>query len=470
MRRLEQALITTLCVLGGTLTSSAAADDEPAFRFRAPIHVQQPGAFVQLPLAPSAYAKTAQGALTDLRIVDADGARVPFAVLAPRASQSQTTEQLRPATLYALPKRPSTSGAWQSPVEVSVQGDRISVKRRSGSDTSVPAASAGWLIDLGERKPTDPMPRAVRLSWSGPAEFSVAYDFDSSDDLREWRRGSSGQVMALASTAGPLTQPNVALPEGTGRFVRLVWADAGAAPVLTAADAVWTERRDETLDPPAELEVAASPEPAAKRARDADAERALYFDLGATLPVVELDLRLAPGTRIAPVRVETRATPEAAWRHAASTVFYRLERDGKLGTSPPLALRANVRAVRVLPDERAAALDSAQTQLVSKVQLASIVFASQGKPPLTLLAGSPDARASALPVATLVPALDDERPRFGKATLGEWTEAADVAKAMQAGERWAALRPALLWAVLLAGVAALAWMVWRLAKGATPDR
>lgn len=470
MPALEIRLRAVLCAMAGGLAAfAAAADDAPAFRFRAPIEVRQAGSFVQLKLSPADYAKSAQGGLADLRIVDADGARVPFAVLAPRASETQTTEQLRPATLYALPKRPSAGGSWPSPLELSVQGDRISVKRTPGV-TSSPTASAGWLVDLGERKASEPAPRAIRLQWSGPAEFSVAYDLASSDDLRQWRPGSSGHLMALASATGPLSQPLVPLPEGSGRFVRLVWADPQGAPVLSGAQSVATQRQDRPIDPPFELELPATPEPAGRLAPDADSRRALHFDLGATLPIAELDLRLAPGTRVAPVRVQSRAHPDAAWNELASAVFYRIERDGTTSRSPPLPLQVHARYLRVVPDERAAPLDATHTKLVLKLPLASLVFASQGKAPFTLLAGAPDARSGALPVSTLVPALADERARFGQARLGAWTEAADVAQALQARERIAALRPYLLWSVLLLGVAALAWMVWRLSRGHPQSR
>lgn len=464
MRPRELAIAGAACWLAVTAASGARAD-EPAFRFRAPIEVRQPGTFVQLPLPPSAYARAAQRGLVDLRIVDADGARVPFAVLAPRASQAQSAELLRSAALYPLPKRPGPAGAWQAPVEISVQGDHISVKRLTGAAATPASASAGWLIDTGERKTSEPAPRAIHLQWSGPAEFTVGYDLDSSDDLRQWRRGGSGHVMALASPAGALTQPRVPLPVGSGRFVRLLWADAGSAPALSAAQAVTSERRDLALDAPAELQIAASPEPAGKQAPDADAKRALHFDIGAALPVVELDLQLGPGTRVAPVRIQAREALGDPWRDIASTVFYRLERDGRGSSSPPLALQLHTRYLRVLQDERAAALDPAQTRLALKVQLASLVFASQGRPPLALLAGSSDARPGALPISTLVPTLDDERPRFGQATLGDWSEAEDVARAVRSKERQAALRPYLLWALLLLGVAALGGMVWRLSRG-----
>ena len=65
-----------------------------------------------------------------------------------------------------------------------------------------PPESAGWLIDSGETRSGDPLPRSLRLRWSGPAEFSVAYRIESSDDLRQWRGAGSGQLMQLQSPGG----------------------------------------------------------------------------------------------------------------------------------------------------------------------------------------------------------------------------------------------------------------------------
>ena len=69
-------------------------------------------------------------ALQDLRVVDARGERVPFAVLAPRAaeSQSRSSSSATPCCTRCR-ARPAAGRDWRSPVEVMVQGDRISVKR-----------------------------------------------------------------------------------------------------------------------------------------------------------------------------------------------------------------------------------------------------------------------------------------------------------------------------------------------------
>ena len=464
MPRRKASLRTLLgCVLGALALSARA--EEPAFRFQAPITVEKPAAFVQMPLPAGAYSRSLSPALHDLRVLDARGERVPFAVLAPRASEAQRIEQQRDAVLYPLPAKPSASGVWASPVEVTLQGERISVKRIGG--TAAPAAgtqSGGWLFDLGERTREQPRPQSLALRWSGPAEFSATYTFQTSEDLRDWRAGGAGQVMALGSTAGPLTQPTVMLPANAGRFVRLVWADAAAAPALSGASVIAATQGSLELDAPTEIVAAPSPAPAAKATVD-DA-RSLHFDLGGTLPISQLDLRLAPGTHVVPVRLQGRDHADEAWRELGAGVFYRLERGGEASHSPPLTLHTRVRYLRVLPDARAAALDPVLTQVVVQARLASLVFAAQGQPPFSLLVGAAKAPPSALPVATLVPALDDERARFGRALLGDWVEIEAVARAADRNARITALRPWLLWAVLLAGVAGLGFMVWRLTRRA----
>ena len=445
------------------LAGGAGAADPAPYRYRAPIVVEQAAPFLQLALPPAAYGRVEQDGLRDLRIVDARGERVPFAVL-PAPSTVHTSEQVREANLYPLPARPGAAGVWPSPVDVVVEGDRISVRRHGSATVAAPPPqSAGWLIDSGETRAGDPLPRSLRLAWSGPAEFSVAYRIETSDDLRQWRNGPSGQLMALQSPSGALTQPVVGLGDAPGRFVRLVWSEPAAAPVLTGATVLMAAKHEVAVDSARELTFAASAEPAGATA-DAAARRALQFDLGGALPLIDVDLRFAAGTHVAPVRLQGRLRSDQPWRDLGAGVFYRLERGADIGTSPAIALPITVRFLRVVPDERAAALDAATVRLVVHASLASLVFAAQGEPPFRLLAGSADAPAGALPVSAVVPQLESERARFGHASIGEFEVDSAAAHAAEEAARTARLRPWLLWAVLLVGVAGLGALVWRLAR------
>jgi hypothetical protein len=445
-----------------------AADPVP-YRYRASIVVDAPAPFVELALPPAAYGRVEQDDLRDLRIVDARGERVPFAFLPSRATV-RTSEQVREATLYPLPPGPTAAGVWPSPVDVVVEGDRISVHRRAGESTPVAAtrASGGWLVDSGETRPGDPRPRSLRLRWSGPAEFTAAYSLETSDDLRQWRSAGSGQLMALQSASGALTQPVVGLAAAPARFVRLVWADAAAAPVVIGASVVVAAQHQVEVEPARELTLVPSAA-ASAAASDAAARRALEFDLGGAMPLLDADLRFTSGTHVAPVRIYGRTRADRPWRDLGGAVFYRLERGNDVGTSPAVALPGTVRYLRIVADERAAALDAASIRLVVHASLASLVFATQGDPPFRLLAGSPDAPAGALPVAMVVPQLESERARFGRASLGDFVADADAARTADDAARLARLRPWLLWAVLVVGVVVLGALVWRLARsGSTP--
>jgi hypothetical protein len=199
--------------------------------------------------------------------------------------------------------------------------------------------------------------------------------------------------------------------------------------------------------------------------RPEQARGALYFDLGGALPLQKVELRFASGTRVAPVRLQGRSAVDKPWRDVVQGGFYRLERDGTVIESPALAVHETARYLRAVPDERAAPLDAESTRLAVQAPLARLVFAAQGRPPYRLLAGSKDAAGGALPAATLVPKLDDERARFGRAELGAWSEVAAVARQLDAEQRAAQWRPLLLWSVLLAGVVGLGVMVWSLVRG-----
>ena len=455
-----------LLALPALLVSGAAAGEPAPYRYQAPIAIEAAAPFVQIALPPAAYGHVEQDDLRDLRIVDARGERVPFAVVPPVA-KIQLSEQLREASLYPLPARPGAGGAWPSPLDVVVEGDRISVRRHGGTLAAAPAPreSAGWLIDSGAAKRGDPPPKSLRLHWSGPAEFSSTYRLETSDDLRQWRAGGSGQVMALQSASGALTQPVVGLGDAAGRFVRLVWAEPASAPALTGATVLVAEAQRVAVDSTRELSFAPSAQPAgAASSSDASARRALHFDLGGVLSLVDVDLRFDAGTHVAPVRLQGRTRIDAPWRDVGAGVFYRLERGSDVGNGPALALPVAIRYLRLVPDERAASLDGAAAHLVVHASLASIVFAAQGEPPFRLLAGSRDAPAGALPVSAIVPQLESERPRFGRATLGAFTVDESAERAAEQAARQARLRPWLLWAVLIAGVAGLGALVWRLAR------
>ena len=243
--------------------------------------------------------------------------------------------------------------------------------------------------------------------------------------------------MALQSASGALAQPIVGLPEAPGRFVRLVWARPGRGAGADRRERARRRRASAVaVDSTRRARVRAERRRPPAQRRPSRGERALHFDLGGVLPLIDVDLRFDAGTHVAPVRLQGRARADQPWRELGSGVFYRIERDGEVGTlAGARRCRRTSRFLRVVPDERAASLDGVAARLVVHASLASLVFAAQGEPPFRLLAGSRDAPAGALPVSDLVPQLDSERARFGRATLGAFASRRSGRARRRAGRR-----------------------------------
>jgi hypothetical protein len=440
------ALPALALALALALTVTARAADAPLHRWRAPLTVDRAGAYVELPLPAEIYRRSVQPALADLRVVDADGARVPHAWL-PEPAPVPAEPTLRPTALYPLPARSAAGG--DGTLDIVLDGERVQL-RRGGTRRAAPT-SPGWIVDLGAPKAGEARPQALRLAWSGPAEFSIGCTLATSADLRGWRPAGQGALLSLNSAQGALVQRELPLPPDTPRFVRVQWEGASTTPQLTGAQAV---------------RAAPGPAPAAPAElrlplRAVGSE--LHADLGAAVPLVGLDLQLPAATRVLPLRVQGRLREGDAWQPLGSAVFYRLDAEGGARRSPAMTLHASVRYLRLLPDERAGAPDAATLQLIALLRPPRLLFAAQGRAPYALLAGSADAQAGgALPLATLVPTAG--AAPFGDARLGGFSEVPAAVQAAEAARRRDALRPWLLWGVLGAGVAGLGAMVWRLAR------
>ena len=137
MPRSERARFARASTLRRRRAASArrlAASAEPApYRYQAPIAIDAPAPFVQMALPAAAYGQVEQDDLRDLRIVDAKGERVPFAVLPPLATV-QLSEQVREASSL------SAAGAADGGGRLALAGRR---RRRRRSDQRAPPRRPG---------------------------------------------------------------------------------------------------------------------------------------------------------------------------------------------------------------------------------------------------------------------------------------------------------------------------------------
>lgn len=296
-----------------------AAASASAVPHRAPIQLTQSAPFLTLDASAEAWQHSLGSDLRDWQLLDAQGRRVPFALL---PEDSVVTPPERELKLFALPPAPVPASAPKN------------------------KAPAGWLLDLGEPGRWTAEPQQLRLRWpADTAPFQAGYRLDTSADLQAWQLLGTGQLLGVRTTEGaPLSQPLVALPGRPQRYLRLVWDDSARA---VQPDGATLLARPTGLAPKQLSRSATLPAP--------DADGGWVVPLGGPQPLLSLSLTGTHGTWVLPVQVQTRSSPKAAWQTVARSVFYRVDRGGDTAdAAPALSLPLNASELRLLPPRGAA--------------------------------------------------------------------------------------------------------------------
>lgn len=405
-----------------------AATSASAVPYRAPVQVTQPAPFLTLDAGAEAWQHSLGSDLGDWQLLDAQGRRVPFALL---PDNSFTVPPERELKLFALPPAPQPASAPPN------------------------KAPAGWLLDLGEPARWPAEPQQLRLRWPADAPpFQAGYRLETSGDLQAWRFLGTGQLLGLRNADGaPLGQPLVALPGQPQRYLRLVWDDSARAVMPDGATLL---AQPAGSAPQQLVRTATLPTP--------DADGGWVVPLGGPQPLLSLTLSGSQGTWVLPVQVQTRSSPQAPWQTIARSVFYRVDRgDAPADTAPALSLPVSASELRLLPPRGAALPPAGTLRLGWTVRTARLVWAAQGEPPFSLQVGQVTPEAGPRPLTDVVPDWPREQSRLGQASLGSFIAQAEPAAPALPPRRL------LLWAVLGLGVAALAAVTWRLWRQGPTD-
>lgn len=418
---MRKSLFELMLLLAATAATAATAAS--AAPYRAPVQITQTAPFLTLDAPAEAWQHSLGSDLHDWQLLDAQGRRVPFALL-PDELLAMPERELK---LAALPPAPTTAA--------------------SAPPSRLPA---GWLLDLGEPARWPAEPRQLRLRWpADAASFQAGYRLETSSDLQAWQTLGTGQLLGLRTTEGaPLAQPLVALASRPQRYLRLVWDDAARAVKPEAATLL---AQPAGMAPQQQLRSAPLPAP--------DADGGWVIPLGGPQPLLSLALAGTQGTWVLPVQVQTRSGPKSPWQTVARSVFYRVDRGATPADSAPsLPLNVGVSELRLLPPRGTALPPAASLRLDWTVRVTRLVWAAQGEPPFSLQVGAAAPEAGPRPLADVVPDWPREQARLGRAQLGAFMPQAAPVK----DEAAMPPRRLLLWAVLGVGVALLGAVTWRL--------
>jgi hypothetical protein len=446
-----------LLALGGALAAGpvVAADALSAadFAWRGNLVVPSGNSLARVALPVEALLRLQSQAAQDVRVFNAAGEVVPFAVL--RRSDVEGDAPLKRTAAYAahplfantVPGKPS-GGA----VEVRVEASGATsawVRWGDGAAQSLPAGGLplnAALFDVREEK--NPL-AALEVAGALPPNVLVNLELTSSENLQDWTPVAvKGPLFHFDGADAPHNTTLVLQQtlQPRGRYLRLRWAGQDGVSVTAITGQLAADRTQ-----PAPLR-------AALPAGLVDGKAALSWALPFATLITALHLQAVQDNTLVPVRIAGRMDAAQPWRNLASTVVFRLDSVGTGAANAPVTLPATpLRALRV-EASNGLALPAGGLQATVEFAPVQLAFVASGAGPFTLAAGRANTPAAAvdaglfgavspaklaeLPLAT-VDTLQTDAPVATPQWLAAW---------LPAGLPW---RSVLLWGVLLAGVLVL---------------
>lgn len=448
------ACAASLCLLvpGSDASAQVSAD----FRSRAELELSEPNGLHRFTLPFEAY-RDARRDLSDLRVFNGADQPVPFALATVGASASVVDTVALPQFAVFAGREKGTESAFADinvAVRTRTDGTVISVQPR-GRTVATDRPSA-WLLDASAiNRPI----RALLVDWESGAGAEVVHvNIERSDDLRTWRPAAQrAALVRVAEGDRILTQPRVEFFPGDERYWRISASDRATPFVLRAVRA----------------ETTAEGMPATRETRDyvgtAGASAGEYvFDLGAWLPVDAVRVLFPEPNVVARVEVLSRDSDGDEWRRVTTGDFYRLTRNGVEATSPAQEISRRAHRYWMLRvDPRSGLRGSVSPTLQVSWRPAEVVFVAGGESPFSVAFGNPNVpgERTDLPISSLIP----DYTRSAEQALPE-ARVGTVQTVALPGDGWRRYvgdvsgRTVALWSVLLAGVAFLGFMAWRLSR------
>lgn len=447
----------TLLVLLLAPVLSVAAEQPQDFAFGLPIEVDGREALYEVEIPASVYQGTARADLGDLRVFNADGEPVPFA-LEPRPPQRAQTPQ--PLVVQYFPlygEQPADLEGLRLKVEKSGTGTVVSVKSDGGQPVAKRRLLA-YLIDLSALK--QPY-EALELDWrQSSASYATNVRIEASDDLKSWTTVVAQAPLVRVQHDGQrLEQRSVEFQPRTAKYLRLSWPASAKVDGQAAAEPLELTRASVRTG-----NVSLEPERTWREVLPEAGEKPgeYLYDLGGQFPVERVRFSLPQQNTIARVEVLSRPDPHRDWQFVTSGVIYRLMQQGHQVSSPDLPVATNTSRYWLLRvDQKGGGLGSGLPRLNAGWVPQKLAFAARGKGPFQIAYGSSKVQPAAYPIETVVPGWrSDQQPKLAHAELLPERLLGGAA----ALHRPFNYRVFSLWGALVLGALLLGWMAWRLGK------
>ncbi len=459
---IRSALVAAAVVVAAPMWA-ASAPLPAEFAWRGTLTVPEGASLARVALPSDALVHLQSSDASDVRVFNAAGEPVAFAVDAPLAAvPPPLPTQTRAYVAHPLFASPSG----QSPAKGSVavhfdaSGEQSSVWVRfndTGKATepvdggATPLQSA--LFDTRAEKQAI---TALTLRADLPTNTLVHFALASSTDLKQWTPVAvRGPVFRFDGADAPINQVlelSNALPL-EGRYLRLSWEGQGGVTLQEITGSV-----AQATAPPARVLATLAP-------GVQDGDSALKWPVNFATPLAGLQLRALRDNVLVPVRVWGRNDAAQPWRLLAQTVLYRVGANGQERNNPTVDLGGvSTRWLR-LESTNGMALSVADVQATVEFSPVGVVFLASGMGPFELAVGRPQTPLAAMAPSLLrsvVPGRIGDLPQalLSNVRVGQEAGAGSVLqRLLPAGTEQ---RSWVLWAILLAGVAVLGAVAYAL--------
>jgi hypothetical protein len=422
-----------------------AAELSPTdFAFGMPVVTAADAAAYRVALPLGLYRDTVREDLADIRVFNARGEVVPYALNRPSAR----TQPRGPGTALPLFALRGDSPAAADAVRVTIDSPDGAIKLQTRGALARTGAVRQYILD---GRPLSVPVAALRLTWpDDSADFAGRLSIEASDDFAVWRMIAEAAPIANLHASGlQLVNNRVELAAARAKYWRLSWVGKSAPFEVTSVVAE-----------PADSSIEAERSTLDVEGHMAGAARGEYqFDLGARVPVERVNLGLPELNTVVAVELLSRESPQDPWRHVAGRQFYRVNTaDGELRNGPIDIATNTDRFWLARQVDGTGDATGGLPHLQVAWMPSEVVFLARGSGPFMLAFGSALAPAAETNLSTIPTAVTILRATLGaRREIGGPTRLAAPAAVFP----W---KRALLWAMLALCVCLLAWMAYRLTK------
>ncbi|MEN9867187.1 MAG: hypothetical protein RL748_2777 [Pseudomonadota bacterium] len=455
------------------------------YQYQMPLHASSKPGVVALQVPQALYLHAQSPQLHDVRIFDAKGQSVPFALLPPVSDTTRLMRTSVPLKIFPVRGGKSSGSADNSgansngpdqvemDIKTDAKGSVISVKTKQGNHLAGNKISY-LVLDARAANPDNPdldgsKPRNLidGLRFTVPprtSNYSAQVWLEVSDNLQHWETLGTTQLSWLINAGSDtLSNDRMQFEPHAFRYARLSWRE-GEALEFAAIDALTVQAQSQSA--PLE-QIVLQPQGGKTRAD-------LVYSASPALPVERLALQFGNDNIVYPVSIgHYREIPakqigqsntfvfEPQWQ----STFYQITQDGKTRRSGEISMAPTFKREWVV---RAHVPTAPAPQLILRWQAASLVFLQGNGGPYTLAYGRAQAKAGMQPLEQVAPGFSmEELQRLTRISAGpeqaQTTPQAQKTAALAASEA-ANSRSLVLWGVLLLGVVVLGVMAWSLIK------